>query len=132
MDLDNLAFFNVAGKQMKYLAQRQKVLAGNIANANTPKYIPQDVRAPNFSDNLKSSVAMNVTNDKHMSASSSKSGGQIYTPRVDSALTIDGNGVVIEDQLNEAGKTSSEYNKAISIYTNYKSLLKVANSKVTG
>lgn len=132
MDLNNLAFFNVAGKQMKYLAQRQKVLAGNIANANTPNYIPLDVKAPNFSDNLKSSVAMSVTNEKHMSSSASKGGGQIYTPRVDTALTIDGNGVVIEDQLNEASKTSSDYNKAISIYTNYKNLLKAANSKVNG
>lgn len=132
MDLNNLAFFNVAGRQMKYLAERQKVLAGNIANANTPGYIPQDLKAPNFSETLKSSVAMSVTNEKHMSSSSSNGKGSIYTPKVDTALTIDGNGVVLEDQLNEASKTSSDYNRAVTIYTNYKNLLKAASSRISG
>ena len=46
------------------------------------------------------------------------------------ALTIDGNGVVLEDQLNEASKTKSDYNRMLTIYGKYKTMLQTANTKI--
>ena len=43
MALNNLSIFSMAKTEMAYLTERQKVLATNIANANTPHYLPQDV-----------------------------------------------------------------------------------------
>ena len=45
-------------------------------------------------------------------------------------MTIDGNGVIIEDQLNEASKASGEYNRMITIYNKYRTMLKTANTKI--
>ncbi|MDD4556546.1 MAG: flagellar basal body protein [Alphaproteobacteria bacterium] len=132
MDLNNLAFFNIANQEMKYLTERQKVLAENIANANTPDYIAKDLVKPTFTDELKSTVAMTVTNEKHMALPKSRGTSNVYTPTPVNALTIDGNGVVLEDQLNEASKTKGDYNRVITIYNNYKNMLKVAGSKVSG
>ena len=42
------------------------------------------------------------------------------------------NGVVIEDQLNEVSKTKGDYNRMITIYSAYKNLIKVANTKISG
>ena len=49
MDLNNLALFRMVDKQRSYLSERQKVLATNVANANTPNYLPKDIEKPDFS-----------------------------------------------------------------------------------
>lgn len=135
MDLNNLALFRMANQQMGYLTERQKVLATNIANVNTPGYLPQDVEQPSFANYLKSTVNSPVmlarTNEKHLAGIPATNGRfRVYTPQVDNALTIDGNGVVIEDQLNEASKTKSDYNRVLTIYGKYKTLLQTANTKI--
>ena len=55
---------------------------------------------------------------------------EVYTPQPTTPLTIDGNGVIIEDQLNEASKASGEYNRMITIYNKYRTMLKTANTKI--
>ncbi len=131
MDLNNLSIFNVANTEMAYLTERQKVLATNIANANTPHYLPQDLEKPSFANVLRTSLPMTVTNEKHLSGLPSRNGGfRLYTPKSDTALTIDGNGVVLEDQMNEASKTKSDYNRVLTIYGKYKTMLQTANTKI--
>ena len=114
MDLNNLSLFNMANTQMAYLTKRQQVLATNIANANTPDYLPQDVEKPSFANVLRtSSVQMAVTNEKHLSGLPSQSSR-----------------LVLEDQLNEASKTKSDYNRMLTIYGKYKTMLQTANTKI--
>lgn len=131
MDLDNLSIFGLAHQNMQYLATKQRVVAGNLANVNTPDYLPKDVRKPNFSDELENKLQLNQTNPKHLNVSK-KSGfsNEVYTPTPTTPLTIDGNGVVIEDQLNEASKASSEYNRMITIYNKYRTMLRTAMTKI--
>ncbi|MBO5442994.1 MAG: hypothetical protein J6A33_04325 [Alphaproteobacteria bacterium] len=135
MDLNNLSVFNMANVNMKYLTERQKVLASNVANANTPGYLAKDIEKPSFSQFMeKIPLRLNVTNEKHFALlpsqmAAEKSNG-VYTPKPTAALTIDGNGVILEDQLNEVSKTKSEYNRMLTIYGKYKDLLSVANTKI--
>ncbi len=135
MDLNNLSVFNMVNANMKYLTERQKVLASNVANANTPGYLAKDIEKPSFSQFMeKIPLRLNVTNEKHFASLPSRmakeKGNGIYTPKPTTALTIDGNGVVLEDQLNEVSKTKSEYNRMLTIYGKYKDLLSVANTKI--
>ena len=127
MNLNNLTVFNMAKQNMDYLSLKEKVIAGNIANASTPKYLAKDVTKPSFIDNItvrKPLLALNTTNSKHISDLKSKSKANlgnmavIYTPKPKDTLTIDGNGVILEDQMNEASKASSEYKRMITIYNN--------------
>lgn len=132
MDLKNLSVFNLASKKMDYLSQKQQVIATNIANANTPNFLPKDVSEPNWNAGFeKPALQMVTTNPKHMTGKQSKNlGGVVYTPKPSVSLTMDGNAVVLEDQLNQASKASSEYNKVITIYSNYKNMLKTATTKI--
>ncbi len=132
MDLNNVSVFNLANKNLQYLAERQRVLAENIANANTPGYLPKDVKKPDFAEDFKSKLALNTTNSNHMAVMPRKQNLVVYTPKIDEPLTIDGNGVVIEEQLNEAHKTSSEYGRVLAIYSKYRDMIKVANTKING
>lgn len=52
MDLNNLTIFQMANKELNYLTERQKVLAANLANSNTPGYVAKDIEnlsLPKFS-----------------------------------------------------------------------------------
>ena len=75
MDLNNLSIFSMAKTEMAYLTERQKVLATNIANANTPHYLPQDVEEPSFANVLRTSLPMTLTNEKHLAGIPSGNGG---------------------------------------------------------
>ncbi len=133
MDLNNLTLFNAATQNIKYLSERQKVLAANVANVNTPGYVAQDLTKPNFSSMLKSSTTtgLRVTNEKHIASLPSQGGGgKLYTPKPTTSLTLDGNGVSLEDQLNEVSKNKSEHNRMLTIYGKYKQLLQTANTKI--
>lgn len=131
MDLNNLTVFSLANKDMKYLTERQKILAGNVANANTPGYLAKDLKKPNFSDELNSALQMTVTNEKHFTGLGGSSlSARVYTPKPTQPLTIDGNGVVLEDQLNEISKDKGEYTRVMTLYNTYKNMIKTAATKV--
>lgn len=140
MDLNNLALFQMIDKERSYLSARQRVLATNIANANTPDYLPKDVEKTDFSKELgevkkKNELALLKTNPMHLDfpyGEEPQVPNRVYTPRPTNPLSIDGNGVVIEDQLNEVSKTKGDYNRMITIYSAYKNLIKVANTKISG
>ena len=142
MDLKNLTVFNLANQNMRYLSAKQRVIAANIANASTPNYLAQDIEKPDFLQNLADTkpsekLSLRVTNAKHfpMLKSETVQNSQefvIYTPQPKDALTIDGNGVILEDQMNEASKASSEYKKMISIYNAYKNMITLSNTKING
>lgn len=143
VDLRNLTIFNMAGRNMQYLSAKQRVIAQNIANASTPGYLAKTIEKPaSLNDNNAGRTTMigglTTTHDKHyatlksVSDSKTRGGYKVYTANLKDALTIDGNGVIVEDQMNEASKASSEYKKMITIYNNYKNMISTANTKING
>ena len=48
MDLSQIPLFAALSKRMSWLADRQAVLAQNVANADTPGYAARDLREPDF------------------------------------------------------------------------------------
>ena len=140
MDLNNLTVFSMANRNMQYLSAKQRVVAANIANASTPDYVAQDIEKPDFlkesANDSQASLVMKTTNTKHFPKVVSDIGGnrtglKVHPAKVRDALTLDGNGVIIEDQMNEASKASSEYKKMITIYNSYKNMLKISNTKIS-
>lgn len=136
MDLKNLSVFNAAHENMRYLTAKQQVIAENIANASTPGYLAKDIKKIDFKQELSaaSQLPLKITNAKHLlpdSTSQSVDGYKVYTPQPSDALTIDGNGVILEEQMNEASKASSEYKRMITIYNKYKTMMKLATTKIS-
>ena len=143
VDLRNLTVFNMAGRNMQYLSAKQRVIAQNIANASTPGYLAKDIEQPAFLNGSSAGkttliTGLTTTHEKHFASlksvtdSRSRGGYRIYTPAPKDALTIDGNGVIVEDQMNEASKASNEYKKMINIYNKYKNMVSIANTKING
>lgn len=121
MTTENLALFRAMGAKMDFLNQRQRVISQNVSNADTPGYIPQDLKPVNFSRVLKNvtnekAVFINTTQDRHMPPPN-----QIDNPREDEQgetyeVAPSGNSVIMEEQLINAGQTNMDYNLMTNIY----------------
>jgi flagellar basal-body rod protein FlgB len=58
--MEPIQLFQVASKQAQYLTFRESVIAGNVANANTPGFTSKDVEP--FSDVLEQTTASSNLN----------------------------------------------------------------------
>jgi len=117
-----MSFFNLASERMNWLSARQKVIAENVANADTPGYRARDVAS--FKDMLEQNrpaSAVEVTNAAHLRGSDGASGAEAQGVRVEEdkaawQSSLDGNSVVLEQQTIKAGEVSASYKLAANLY----------------
>src|ERR1700719_3157001 len=103
MDVGDIPIFAMLKSRLGYLTERQKLIAQNVANANTPGYIAKDLKAFSFQSRVQAasgavqgaSVAatpagtLAITQPGHMQAPGSMPGVKaVATP--DSEKSIDG------------------------------------------
>src|SRR5262249_21970299 len=56
MDTSQIPLFAMLRQRLGYLGERQRVIAQNVANTDTPGYAPRDLKAFTFSASLQSQV----------------------------------------------------------------------------
>ena len=92
--------FDLAAQQARWLAVRQSVIAGNVANVNTPGYHAVDVKP--FSAVLDDTqVTMKATQPGHFGATDATA-EKVALRQDDSELVPSGNSVQLEDELMKA------------------------------
>lgn len=123
------------GLAMKHLSERQRVLAQNIANSETPGFKARDVTAPNFASLLsaqdagKPAVARpRITITSGMSALGARQpmGGNIVIDAEAAETKPDGNNVALEDQLLKMGQVQADFATLTGLYRKQLALLKTA------
>ncbi|BCA58946.1 flagellar basal body protein [Sphingomonas sp. HMP6] len=126
------------GVAMKNLSERQRVIAQNIANSETPGFKAREVNPPNFSsllsaqDTGKPAVARpHITLTSGMTALGAHQimAGNVVADRDVSETKPDGNNVVIEDQLLKMGQIQADFATMTSLYRKQIGLLKAAIGK---
>ena len=130
MDLANTAFFGLLRTRLDQLSQRQRLISENIANASTPGFRPRDLDTSGFERMLAerghgASLAMVRTNSSHMAAGGAQVNAQVVT-RPDSETTIDGNAVVLEDEMARAAETRMQFETGIALYQKGLQLVRMA------
>lgn len=127
------AKFNVMealGRRIDWLAQRQTVLADNVANADTPGYKPQDLKAPQFESVLKRALrpmSPQVTHEGHIDASvPPRRDPEAETSRETYETAPSGNAVVIEEQMVKVADTQMSYREMTALYRKNGGLYKMA------
>jgi flagellar basal-body rod protein FlgB len=129
--------------RLGYLSDRQRVIAENVANSDTPGYKSRDLKAFSFQAHVQAasgsapgtgSVAatpagvMAVTQPGHMQPKGAPMGVKpVKAP--DSEVTLDGNGVVLEDEMVKLTQARMDYDAAIGFYQKSIGLLKMAIRK---
>ena len=114
---------------MRWLTQRQRVLAQNIANANTPGYQAQDLRALDFRDALRetqSNLPLETAQGASFAAKTSADTFKVQSNRYPYEVTPDDNAVIMEEQVMKLGQTQADYQLATRIFRKYTDLYKAA------
>lgn len=128
MDLDKLGLFKLMSRRMNWLTQRQDTLAQNISNANTPGFKPQDLKPFTFRDALSDehTMTMATTASAHLQPTRTPVDDKARRQRDPYETKPDGNAVVLEEQMNKIGQTSSDYDTVLSLYKKQLGLLQTA------
>jgi flagellar basal-body rod protein FlgB len=113
--------------RMNYLIARQGVVAGNIANADTPGYLAQDLQAEaRESASPATSFGMALTNAKHMRTGTSvaSDGGTRTTDRT--FLQHNGNSVRLDQEMMKMSDIQLNYRTMTQLYAKQVNLQKIA------
>lgn len=134
MNLADIPLFAMLRNRLGYLGERQKVLAENVANADTARYTPEDLKPFSFDARLQMAKAqgvsiMTATQPGHMlpPGQSRGAGSQFRSVKSpDSETTLNGNSVVLEEEMIKMGEARVNYDAAIGFYQKSMNLLRMA------
>jgi flagellar basal-body rod protein FlgB len=129
MDLDQLGVFKLMTRKMGYLADREQVLAQNIANANTPDYKPSDLKPFTFRNALADSrrLTPGSTASGHLGGTlGAGMRSQSARDRHPYETTPDGNAVVMEQQMLKVAETSNDYQTMLNLYRKQVNMIRTA------
>ena len=134
MGVGDLPLLQQIRGRLGWLDERQRVIAQNVANADTPGYVARDLNQPtDFAAALQNGggLRMNTTNARHLSSQGSQSRFSAVD-RPDSETTLDGNSVVVEEQMLKMAESRMAYDAAIGLYQKSMQMLRLAAKKPGG
>lgn len=136
MDLNKISFFAMAKKRMAWLAQRQEVLAQNIANSDTPKYRAKDLEPFAFERLVKREsmqINMDVTEKGHLDGRRKRLRDFTEeTERKPFETAPSGNAVILEEQMSKLNENGVSHKLTVELYNKQLKMLKTAIGKGSG
>lgn len=119
--MKNIAILSLASGRASHAAERQKVVAENIANADTPGYRARDI--PDFSI-ARTKAPMKATRASHFHGGGH--GAAVRAHIVASEIeSPNGNTVSLEEEMIRATQAEGSHNLALTIYAKSLDLLKL-------
>ena len=130
MPISDIPIFSMLRTRMQWHQERQKVLAENVANADTPQFRPRDLKPLDFGKQLQQAgqVRLASTNPAHITSSAGTG-----TFAIDRNNRYDvkpaGNAVNLEDEMMKVASNQQDYQAAISLYSRSMGLFRTALGK---
>ena len=129
MDMNDFPVFRMIKGKLNWLAERQRVLAANVANADTPNYRPSDLKEVDFRNPAagdRFAVTLARTHPNHR-AKSGVDGQHRAQRQRDAYETIpSGNAVVLEEQLVKVAKNQGDYALITQLYRKHIQMFRIA------
>ena len=131
MPISDVPIFCMLRTRMQWHQERQKILAENVANADTPKFQPKDLTPIDFGRQARpgggQQLALALTSPAHLSSPASAGSFGTTKPLYD--VKPAGNAVNLEDQMIKVANNQMDYQAATSLYSRSMGLFKVAMGK---
>jgi flagellar basal-body rod protein FlgB len=138
---NQMSVFSLMKARLQMLGERQKVIAQNVANVSTPGYVPSDINQEAFSATLQrmaghggggrcARTAMVATQAGHMAPrrlGRRRPDGVTIVKSPDSETTLDGNAVVVEEQMMKIAETRMDFETMVGLYQKSLGLLRLAS-----
>ena len=133
MDIGAIPLFQMLKGRLSYLNTRQHVIAQNVANANTPGFTPSDLTPFTFQGAMQAQggpAMMASTEPGHMAppgvATTAAQSAAKVVAVPDSETRLDGNSVVLEEQMMKMSDARVDYDAAVSMYQQSMNLILAA------
>jgi len=128
--ISGIPIFSMLRTKMQWHQERQRVLAENVSNADTPKFRPRDLAPPKFETRgpvVEASLALARTDPVHM-AGGNASGTSGFAADRKGVFEVRpaGNAVSLEDEMIKVAANQMDYQAATSLYTRSLGLIKMA------
>ncbi|GEO83446.1 MULTISPECIES: flagellar basal body rod protein FlgB [Alphaproteobacteria] len=107
-----IQLFELAARQAEWLSVRQEVVASNIANANTPKYLAKDITPFSAVLDTTTTAQMARTNPNHMALNDlSDDDIEIKESELNDEIGMQesGNSVSIAEELTKTGEIKRQH-----------------------
>ena len=127
------------GQAMQHLSERQKVIAQNVANSETPGFKAREVEKPDFGALLAThgergqvrigKPRVTITSGMAALGASQPGGCHIIAYKEITETKPDGNNVSLEEQLLKMGQVQADYATMTNLYRKQMSLMKTATGR---
>jgi flagellar basal-body rod protein FlgB len=118
---------------MQWHQERQRLLAENVANAETPGFKPRDLVPPNFDQTVPTpgaTLTLASTDPGHITGGGFGGTGPFEQARQRNyQVRPTGNAVSLEDEMLKVAANQMDYQAATSLYVKSLGLLKIALGK---
>jgi flagellar basal-body rod protein FlgB len=134
MAINDLPMLSALRTKMQWHQERQRVLAENISNSDTPNFKPRDLIEPKLDRNglstgMMGSLAMMRTSDSHIAPAGASDSFDHDRGKSGFQTRPAGNAVNLEDQMLKVSANQMDYAAATSLYSRSLGLLKTAIGK---
>ncbi len=126
MAFADIPIFSMLRTKMQWHQERQRILADNVANSDTPNYRPRDLMAPKFDAfaPVASAPVLMRTDRGHQSGPDSA--GSFQTTDSGFQIRPAGNAVSLEEEMIKVASNQMDFQTVSTLYTKSLGLLKTA------
>ncbi len=134
MNLAEIPLFSMLRGRMGHLGERQRLIAQNVANSETPGYQPQDLKPYTFQAQVRGvqmaqASAPTRTQATHLSGTVNRTAAASTFKTIrtkDSETTMDGNSVVLQEEMMKMSEARMAYDAAVGFYQKSLNMLRTA------
>ena len=130
MPITDVPIFSMLRTKMQWHQERQRLLAENVSNADTPKFRPKDLAPVDFGNQPQQTgqLQLALTSPAHLTGPGAVNQ---FSPdkKTNYEVRPAGNAVNLEDEMMKVAANQMDYQAATSLYSRSMGLFKVALGK---
>ncbi len=135
MAITDVPILSMLRTRLQWAQERQRVLAENVANSDTPNYRARDLAQPKFEEPAQitpttvSSVSLLRTEGGHIGGRSLSGTSFRAETKSNYEVRPTGNAVNVEDERRKVAANQMDYQAATALYNRSLKLIKIALGK---
>lgn len=132
MAISDMPIFSMLRTRMQWHQERQRLLAENVSNADTPNFRPRDLAPPSFGRQVQQAsgqLQLALTSPQHLAGPSAAGGGFAAQRQSQYDVKPAGNAVNLEDEMMKVASNQMDYQAAVSLYSRSMGLIRTAIGK---
>ena len=140
MNLSKLPLFSMISQRIGWLSERQKVLAENVANVDTPNYKARDLKPLDFAAMATAAgagsggprLAPVATDQRHFDVRPGGGAKNAMAKDPKAESTLSGNTVSLESEMMKVADTAMDYQLITNLYRKQIGLIKAVIGRSQG